>query len=93
MLEAIAGVLSLIRQLIWINAHSDVDSDPRMDRITILFNLFVVVVLIPSSYLMNNETVKLLIAAQGWTAYIRNVIRRGLRQNTALNENEPIPLN
>ena len=86
MLEAIAGVLSFIRHLIWINAQSNVDRDSRMDRIPILFNLFVLFVLIPSSYLMNNETVKLLILAQGWTAYIRNVIRRGLRQNTALNE-------
>ena len=93
MLEAIANVLSFIRYLIWINAQSDVDKDPHMDRITILFGLFVHIILIPSSYLMNSETVKLLILAQGWTAYLRNITRRGLLQNIASNENQPIPLN
>ena len=37
-----------------------------------LFDVFVCLVLIPISYLLNDEAIKLLIAAKGWTTICRS---------------------
>ena len=39
------------------------------DRMFGVFDIFVSLVLIPSSYLLNSEAVKLLIVAKGWTTF------------------------
>ena len=72
LLEFFAGIINLSRYwMMQINQDSD-----WTDRLFLLFDTFVFIVLIPGSYLLNNEAVKLCIHAKGWTTFIINRITR-----------------
>ena len=72
LLEFFAGIINLSRYwMMQINQDSD-----WTDRLFLLFDTFVFMVLIPGSYLLNNEAVKLCIHAKGWTTFIINRITR-----------------
>ena len=88
MFELLANIIAFSRCLMWVN--NDAHNIEHMDRISILFGLFVQVILIPSSYLLNSEAVKLLILAKGWTTFLGDNMIRCLQRNRASNEIQPI---
>jgi hypothetical protein len=79
-LEFLAGIVNLSRYWMFQN---DQDSD-WTDRLFGLFDVFVFLILIPGSYLLNNEAIKLFIHAKGWTMFI---ITR-LQRTNYVNQNE-----
>jgi hypothetical protein len=68
MLEFLAGIIYMSRY--WL-MQTNQDSE-WTDRLFALFDVFMCHVLIPVSYLMNNEAVKMLIRAKGWTTFLRS---------------------
>ena len=80
LLEFFAGIINVSRY--WM-MQNDQDSD-WTDRLFALFDTFVFLILIPGSYLLNSEAIKLFIHAKGWTMFI--VTR--LQRTNDVNQNE-----
>ena len=79
MLELLSGFIFLYRY--WMmQTNQDREWTQRMFGI---FDIFVSLVLIPSSYLLNNEAVKIAINTIGWTKFCRSRLER----RDDLNEN------
>ena len=70
MLEFLAGNINIARY--WM-MQTDQD-DEWTDRLFGLLDAFIWLVLIPGSYLLNNEAIKLTIHAQGWLSLCRTQI-------------------
>ena len=70
-LEFFGGIIALGR--FWM--FQTKDGGEWADRIFSLFGIFICMVLIPLSYLLNNEAVKVVIQVKGWSNFItkRNV--------------------
>ena len=83
LLELLGNIIMVSRYLTW--QHVD-DTELSNDRIFHFFGIFVTLILLPGSYLLNSEAVKLLIAAKGWTTFARNNIARCFQQNTSEDE-------
>ena len=76
-LEFFAGLINLSRY--WM--MQDNQESEWTDRLFIVFDTFVFFVLVPSSYLLNNEAVKIFIAAKGWTMFILSRFRQSIPHN------------
>ena len=67
-LELIGGCIIITRFLIFQNED---DEDEWTDRILALSDIFVCLIPIPLSYLLNDEAIKLAIQAKGWIRFLR----------------------
>ena len=82
-LELFASFIPLSRYLIWTGN----EDNEWVDRIVNLVGLFIGSVIVPGSYLLNNEAVKMLIVAHGWTKFVRGSMVRCLSRNRLSNDN------
>ena len=89
LLEFVAGILYICRY--WM-MQADLYSEWGY-RLFNLFDLLMCFVLIPSSYLLNNEAVKLFIHAEGWTTFFRTRFKRSNDLNENHWRNIPTPFN
>ena len=67
MLEFVAGI-AYIARYVMLQRNQD---DAWTDRLFAIFDFFVCLILIPGSYLLNDEATKLMIHAQGWISFCR----------------------
>ena len=65
-LEFFGGIIALIR--FWM--FQTKDGGEWADRMFSLLGLFICMVLIPLSYLLNNEAVKVAIQVKGWSNFV-----------------------
>ena len=87
MLEFLASNLVLVRFWGW---QTSMNTE-WTDRIIFLFILVVNIILIPGSYMLNDEAMKLLILANSWTSVFRSNLVKCFRRNDSLNENNQMP--
>ena len=88
-LEFLSGSLLLIR--LW--TFQTVKDSKFMDQIFILIGFFITNILVPGSYLLNDEAYGLFILAKGWKAFFLNNVVNSFRRNEASNENNHIARN
>ena len=69
-LELIGGCIIISRFLIF--QKEDDDKDEWTDRILALSDIFLCLIPIPLSYLLNDEAIKLAIHAKGWIRFLRH---------------------
>ena len=69
MLEFIGGCIVMSRFLLF--QKQDGTKDEWTDRILALLDIFVCLIPIPLSYLLNDEAIKLAIQTQGWIRFLR----------------------
>ena len=72
MLELLYNISTVARYFIWEKAPDNEWSD----RMFSVFECFISFILIPGSYLLNNEAVKLLILEKGWQTFSLETIAR-----------------
>ena len=72
LLEFLASIVSLLRYCIMGTGKNS----EWIDRLSQLLVLFISYILVPGSYLLNDEVTKLLIVANGWTKFFRNNVAK-----------------
>ena len=83
MLEFFANIITVSRYFVWKNA----ETNEWADRWFVLLALIMSYILIPGSYLLNSEAVKLFILAQGWITFIRDNTEGLFQRNRSPDEN------
>ena len=86
MLEFLCNISTVARYLIW----EKVPDNEWTDRMFLVFEYFISLILIPGSYLLNNEAVKLLILAKGWSTFSLETIGRYLQLNGSSKKVHPL---
>ena len=89
-LEFLSGSLLLIRHLINIGTFQTVKDSKCMDQIFILIGFFITNILVPGSYLLNDEAKKLFILAKGWTSFFQNHLIKCFQGKEPFNEDNQV---
>ena len=84
LLEFLSGIVTLLRY--WTRA--DGTNSIWTNRLSHLLVLFITYILIPGSYLLNDEVTKLLIVANGWTKFFRNNVAKCGQRREPSNQNQ-----
>ena len=83
MLEFLSGFILLLR----FRHYQTIKEHEWTDKIFHLFGLALTTILIPGSYLLNDEAHKLLILAKGWRSFFQENVVKGFQRNEPSNEN------
>ena len=83
MFEFLSGFIALLR----FRHYQTIREHEWMDKMFHLFGLALTTILIPGSYLLNDEANKLFILAKGWRSFFQENVVSGFQRNEPSNEN------
>ena len=86
MLEFLSGFILLLR----FRHYQTIKEHEWTDKIFHLFGLALTTILIPGSYLLNDEAKKLFILAKGWTSFFQNHWTKGFHGKEPFNEDNQV---
>ena len=89
LVEFLSGLILLLR----FRDYQTIEEHERMGKIFHNFGLALTTILVPGSYLLNDEAYKLLILAKGWRAFFQNNVVNSFQRNETSNENNQIVRN